>query len=133
VNTNDATICQLPDEATCSQTSPCGATCAAAEAWPRKLFGYVLTTGYQVHVGKLGERQVDFVADKDGEREYFQVAYRLLDRNTIDRELSVLEAIPDNFPKTVLSLDRIAVKRNGIHHRYLPEWLLGRLAGHRLT
>jgi hypothetical protein len=40
---------------------------------------------------------VDFVADKDGEREYFQVACRSLDRNTIDRELSVLEAIPDNF------------------------------------
>jgi uncharacterized protein len=97
------------------------------------LFGYVLTTGYQVHVGKSAEREVDFVADKDGEREYFQVAYRLLDRNTIDREFSVLEAIPDNFPKTVLSLERIAVKRNGIHHRYLPEWLLGRPAGNRLT
>jgi predicted AAA+ superfamily ATPase len=81
--------------------------------------------GYQVHVGKLGEREVDFVADRDGEREYFQVAYHLLDSKTIDREFSVLETIPDNFPKTVLTLDRIPVKRSGIHHHYLPEWLLG--------
>ena len=65
------------------------------------------------------------IADKDGNREYFQVSYRLLDRKTVDREFSVLESIPDNFPKTVLSLDRIPVKRNGIYHRYLPEWLLG--------
>ena len=59
------------------------------------------------------------MADKDDEREYFQVAYRLLDRNTIDCEFSVLEAIPDNSPKT--------------DHRYLLEWLLGRPAGNRLT
>jgi predicted AAA+ superfamily ATPase len=89
--------------------------------------------GYQVHVGKLGEREVDFVADKDGEREYFQVAYRLLERKTIDREFSVLETIPDNFPKTVLTLDRIPIKRNGIHHCYLPKWLLDRESRHRLT
>jgi hypothetical protein len=67
------------------------------------------------------------------EREYFQVAYRLLDSKTVDRAFSVLEIIPDNFPKTVLTLDRIPIKRNGIHHRYLPEWLLGRPTGHRLT
>ncbi|MGB8295079.1 MAG: ATPase, partial [Polyangia bacterium] len=63
----------------------------------------------------------------------FQVAYRLLDRKTIDREFSVLETIPDNFPKTVLTLDRIAVKRNGIRHRHLPEWLLGGSTVNRRT
>jgi predicted AAA+ superfamily ATPase len=81
--------------------------------------------GYQVHVGKLGEREVDFVAEKSGDREYFQVAYRLADPKTTEREFSVLEAIADNFPKTVLTLDRIPTKRGGILHRTLPEWLLG--------
>jgi len=81
--------------------------------------------GYQVHVGKLGEREVDFVAEKDGDREYFQVAYRLADPKTTEREFAVLEAIADNYPKTVLTLDRVPTKRGGILHRYLPEWLLG--------
>jgi len=43
------------------------------------------------------------------------------------REFSALEAIPDSFPKTVLSLDRIPMKQNGIQHRYLPAWLLGQV------
>jgi predicted AAA+ superfamily ATPase len=81
--------------------------------------------GYQVHVGKLAEREVDFVAEKNGQREYYQVAYRLNDPKTVTREFSVLEAIPDNFPKTVLTLDRVPTKRNGINHHYLPDWLLG--------
>jgi uncharacterized protein len=82
--------------------------------------------GFQVNVGKLGEREVDFVADKGGNREYYQVAYRLADPKTVEREFAVLEAIPDNFPKTVLTLDRVPTKRSGIIHRYLPEWLLAR-------
>lgn len=81
--------------------------------------------GFQVHVGKLGEREVDFVVNKDDDREYFQVAYRLASPKTIDREFAPLEAIPDNFPKTLLTLDRVPTKRGGIVHRYLPEWLLG--------
>ena len=84
--------------------------------------------GYLVRVGKLGEREVDFVAEKDGNREYYQVAYRLLDPKTVEREFSVLEAVPDSFPKTVLTLDRIPMRRNGIHHYYLPAWLLGHAA-----
>jgi predicted AAA+ superfamily ATPase len=80
-----------------------------------------------VRVGKLGEREVDFVAEKDGNREYYQVAYRLIDPKTVEREFSVLEAVPDSFPKTVLTLDRIPIKRNGIHHCYLPAWLLGQV------
>jgi predicted AAA+ superfamily ATPase len=80
--------------------------------------------GFEVHVGKLGEREVDFVASKGEDREYFQVAYRLSARETIEREFSALEAIPDNYPKTLLSLDRVPTKRGGIIHRFLPEWLL---------
>jgi hypothetical protein len=68
----------------------------------------------------LGEREVDFVAEKDGNREYYQVAYRLMDPKTVEREFSVLQAVPDSFPKTVLTLDRIPMRRNGIHHYYLP-------------
>lgn len=72
-------------------------------------------------------RVVAIDMEKDGNREYYQVAYRLLDTKTVEREFSVLEAVPDSFPKTVLTLDRIPVKRNGIHHCYLPDWLLGQV------
>jgi uncharacterized protein len=82
--------------------------------------------GYQVTVGKWGDREVDFVAEKGGDREYFQVAYRLADAKTIEREFGVLESIDDNYPKTVLSLDRVPMHREGIRHGYLPEWLLTR-------
>ncbi len=81
--------------------------------------------GFQVHVGKIGEREVDFVAEKPGEIEYFQVAYQLGEPATLEREYSSLEQIRDNYPKTVLSLDRISPQRGGIQHVFLPQWLMG--------
>ena len=63
--------------------------------------------GFTVHVGKLGEREVDFVAGKGDDREYFQVACRLSAPATTEREFAAFEAIPDNFPKTLLTLDRV--------------------------
>jgi hypothetical protein len=80
--------------------------------------------GYAVHVGKFGDREVDFVAEKRGEVAYYQVAYRLEEPTTIEREYGVLEGIRDNHPKTVLSMDRISPSRGGILHAYLPDWLM---------
>jgi uncharacterized protein len=81
---------------------------------------------YEVTVGKWGDREIDFVAERDGDREYFQVAYRLADAKTVERELGALQAIDDNYPKSVLSLDRVPMHRKGIRHLYLPDWLLAR-------
>ncbi|HXP91013.1 MAG TPA: ATP-binding protein [Fibrobacteria bacterium] len=80
--------------------------------------------GFQVHVGKIGELEVDFVAERRGETAYYQVAYQLGDPATLEREYASLERIQDNYPKTVLSMDRIAPKRKGILHAYLPRWLM---------
>lgn len=88
------------------------------------VFIELLRRGYRVTVGKVGDREIDFVAEKNGEREYYQVAYLLAAEETIEREFSVLEAVPDNFPKFVLSLDKFQPSRNGIRGINLIDWLL---------
>ena len=85
----------------------------------------LLRRGYSVHVAQTGDREIDFVAQKEGEKIYIQVCYLLAGPETIEREFSALEAVRDNFPKMVLSMDRSPFAgRNGIEHRYLPRWLL---------
>lgn len=62
--------------------------------------------GYDVQIGKLNQLEVDFIAQKDGEKVYVQVAYLLASKQTIRREFDVLNQISDNYPKFVLSLDK---------------------------
>lgn len=85
----------------------------------------LLRRGYAVSVGKIGEREIDFVATKEGRIEYYQVAYLLADERTVEREFASLEAVPDNYPKTVLSLDEFQKEREGIRSLNLVDWLLG--------
>jgi hypothetical protein len=80
--------------------------------------------GYSVSVGKLGEREIDFVAERNGTREYFQVTYLMADPTTEEREFRPLREIDDNLPKTVLSMDVLDHSRDGIRHIFLPTWFL---------
>jgi predicted AAA+ superfamily ATPase len=84
----------------------------------------LLRHGYDVHVGKIGSAEVDFAARKGGEKLYIQVAYLLADDRIIEREFSPLEAIPDNYPKYVLSMDELDRSRNGIRHMNIRRFLL---------
>jgi predicted AAA+ superfamily ATPase len=81
--------------------------------------------GNRVYVGKIDDLEVDFIAEKNGLISYYQVAYHLNESKTLEREYASLDKIQDNYPKTVLSMDRISPKRGGINHAYLPDWLLG--------
>ncbi len=87
------------------------------------VFLELLRRDYRVSVGKLGEREIDFCADRGSERHYFQVCYLLSDRATVEREFVPLESLGDNYPKFVLSMDRIDRSRNGIPQVYIPDWL----------
>ncbi|MBP8893773.1 MAG: ATP-binding protein [Saprospiraceae bacterium] len=83
--------------------------------------------GYRVHVGKLLEKEIDFVAsDMDG-RTYYQVSASVLDAGTLSRELAPLKKIPDNYPKVLLTLDEVGAGSNyeGIRQINLLQWLLG--------
>jgi len=61
--------------------------------------------GYQIHIGQLGDKEIDFVAEKNNERIYIQVAYLLQEQATIEREFGNLMQIKDNYPKYVISYD----------------------------
>ena len=81
--------------------------------------------GYDVRIGRVKEKEVDFVCENGNGRIYVQVAYVMESEATRNREFSALMAVPDQYPKLVLSLDRVDFSDSGIVHRYLPDFLLG--------
>ena len=85
----------------------------------------LLRRGYAVTVGKLAEREIDFIATREKEKLYVQVAYLLESEKTIAREFSPLLDIPDNYPKMVLSLDPLfGDDYRGIRRVHLLDFLL---------
>jgi predicted AAA+ superfamily ATPase len=82
--------------------------------------------GYDVTVGKVGDLEVDFVAEKQGRPVYIQVAYYLLGEETIKREFGVLEKFVSNYPKYVLSMDDFDMSGVGIKHINIRDFLLGK-------
>ena len=88
------------------------------------VFLELLRRGYTVTVGKAGEKEVDFVCDRRGEKLYVQVTYLLASEETIAREFGVYDSIRDNFPKYVVSMDELDLSRSGIKHRNIRDFLL---------
>lgn len=84
----------------------------------------LLRRGYEVRVGRSGNKEIDFVCYKRDEKIYIQVTYLLASEETIQREFGVYDDIQDNFPKYVVSLDEFDMSRNGIKHRNIREFLL---------
>ena len=80
--------------------------------------------GYTVRVGSYRDWKVDFTAVRGGETEYYQVCLTMMSEDTRVRELRSLDAIRDNFPKTVLTLDRFGLgSENGIRIVNVLDWL----------
>lgn len=89
------------------------------------IFTHLKTAGYDVTVGQIGKREIDFVCEKREERLYIQAAYLIPDDKVRDREFGNLLAIPDNFPKKVVSMDPVAGgSYQGIEHVFLEDFLL---------
>lgn len=84
----------------------------------------LLRRGYKVTVGRTGDKEIDFVCDKQGDKLYVQVAYLLASDETVNREFGAYNNIRDNFPKYVVSLDEFDMSRNGIKHRNIRDFLL---------
>lgn len=77
----------------------------------------LLRHGYDVYVGSVKDKEVDFVAIKNDRTLYVQATYMLIDEQTIEREYAPLECIADNYEKIVVSLDDLQLpSRNGIKH-----------------
>jgi predicted AAA+ superfamily ATPase len=84
----------------------------------------LLRRDYQVFIGKNNVNEIDFIAKNGSNIVYVQVTYILASDETIKREFSVLERVPDNYPKYVVSMDEIDRSRNGIKHMNIKDFLL---------
>ena len=85
----------------------------------------LLRRGYKVTMGKNGNAEVDFVAERQSAYKYFQVTADMTARETFEREIRPLENIKDHYEKTVLTADMLTVGNyNGIQVKNLMDWLL---------
>ncbi len=88
------------------------------------VYNELIYRGYDVKIGNMENGEVDFIAMKDGNKEYYQVCYYLSDNHIIDREFHIYDTICDNYPKYVISMDKFDMSQNGILHKNIIDWLL---------
>lgn len=88
------------------------------------VYNELRSRSYDVKIGKVNEFEIDFIASKEQEIEYYQVAYLLASEQTREREFGVYKNINDNYPKYVLSMDENDFSQNGVIHKNIIEFLL---------
>ena len=89
------------------------------------IFLELLRRHYRVYIGKVGENEIDFIAEKPEEKIYIQVTESMQSPETRQRELRPLQMIPDNYEKIILSMDRSFITSyDGIKSINLIDWLL---------
>ena len=84
----------------------------------------LLRRDYKVTVGKIADKEIDFVCESQGNKLYVQVAYLLASDDTMKREFGAFAGVRDNFPKYVVTLDEFDMSRDGIKHRNIRDFLL---------
>lgn len=86
----------------------------------------LLRRGYDVYVGDIENGEIDFVAIKPDDTQYFQVSATTLEESTLKRELAPFAAVRDNYPKILLTLDTIfgTADYDGVKKRNVIDWLL---------
>lgn len=87
------------------------------------VFNELLRRGYNIKIGKVGKKEVDFVCRKANKKLYVQVCYLLASDETIEREFSPLLKIKDNYEKYVLSMDEFDFSMDGIKHMNIIKFL----------
>ncbi|MET4547277.1 putative AAA+ superfamily ATPase [Pedobacter africanus] len=81
--------------------------------------------GFTVYIGKLADKEIDFIAEKSGNKIYVQVTYKLESESTITREFDPLIAIRDQYPKYVVSMDEQWKESvEGVRHIHISDFLL---------
>ena len=89
------------------------------------VYNQLIFKGYKVVVGVLNVSEIDFIAEKNGEKQYYQVALTINDIKTIEREFGNLKNINDNYQKTVITLDSFSGNTHeGINTISLEHFLL---------
>ncbi len=88
------------------------------------VYNELIARGYDVYIGKTDNGEIDFVVDNFGDRFYIQVADYLSSDEVVEREFGAYKNVGDNFPKYVITMDKIDYSQNGIIHKNIIEWLL---------
>lgn len=84
----------------------------------------LIRRGYAVSIGKVGDLEIDFVAESGDDRIYYQVSASVLDPNTFSREITPLKKIADHYPKYIISMDEISMSEDGIKQVNVVDFLL---------
>jgi uncharacterized protein len=88
------------------------------------VYNELIARGYELFIGKTYKGEVDFIATKDGDKVYLQVAYLLATKETVAREFNAFKDIEDNYSKFVISMDEFDFSRDGIKHLNVIDFLL---------
>lgn len=88
------------------------------------VYNELIRRGFDVKIGKISNREIDFVCEKHDKKFYIQVAYLLSSPETLEREFSPLLLVPDKYDAYVLSMDEFDMSRDGIKHRNIIDFLL---------
>lgn len=88
------------------------------------IYNELINKGYNVYIGKTKKGEIDFIASKNKEIKYIQVACYLNDETTIKREFGAFNVITDGYPKYVITLDKEDMSRDGIKHINAIDFLL---------
>lgn len=94
-----------------------------SKVYENVVFIELKSRGYSVNIGRLDNKEIDFIAYRGTEKLYIQVAY-FITESDLEREFGNLMKINDNFPKLVISSDPVDLSRNGIQHKNIIDWLL---------
>lgn len=88
------------------------------------VYNELIARGYDVYIGKTDNGEINFVVDNFGDRFYIQVADYLSSDEIVTREFGAYKNVADNFPKYVITMDKIDYSRDGIIHKNIIDWLL---------
>lgn len=88
------------------------------------VFFELLRRGYKVTVGEINGKEIDFIAEKQGNKEYYQIAYIMESQETRDREFGSLLLVKDQYPKYVLTMDKQDFSTSGVVHKNIIDFLL---------
>lgn len=84
----------------------------------------LIRRGYSVSIGKVGELEIDFIAEKSDSKVYYQVSASVLDPVTFEREITPLRRVQDNYPKFIITMDDISSDNEGIQQVNVVDFLL---------
>ncbi len=88
------------------------------------VYNELIARGYEVYIGKTKNGEIDFVVNDFKDRFYIQVADYLASDSVIEREFGIYKELDDNYPKYVLTMDKLDYSRDGIIHKNIVDWLL---------